>query len=269
MGDAGDDAGEARPPRLSVVPLGVGRGADAVFLGRCSTSLLVLADGQPLLLVDAGFGVVRAHQALAGDLACALYVSHNHSDHAAELPVIGAVMRQRGQRLPLLAERGVMARLREHRLHELRSTGEALDAFFHFQPLDEGDAHPLGQDFSLRPVRGAHGERSFGFVLSAGAAPCLAVSADSAFDEQVYTQLAAAPVVILDGRAQGTSEHAGFDEIAAWAASRDQRSVWITGYGEADTAPRGCALCRPGQAIAVPRPSPGVARSADPERRRR
>lgn len=237
---------------LSVLPLGVGRGADGVFHGHCSTSLLICRAGRPLLLVDAGFGVVRAHQRLAGDLACPLYISHNHSDHAAELPIIGPVMRRRGVRLSLLAERGVMDRLREHRLHELRSAGEPLEHFFDFHALDPLQPHTLAPEhITLRLVRGAHSERSFGFVLAVRGIPRLGVSADSGFDERVYQALAAAPTVVLDGREAGGAEHASFDEIEAWADSRPDVAVWVTGYGETGIAPHAFRLCRPGQALPV------------------
>lgn len=41
---------------------------------------------------------------------------------------------------------------------------------------------------------------------------------DSGYDAALYAALAAAPVVLLDGRARGTSEHAGFAQIAAAGA---------------------------------------------------
>jgi hypothetical protein len=38
---------------------------------------------------------------------------------------------------------------------------------------------------------------------------------DSGLCEPLLERLAAAPVVLVDARAEGTAEHAGFDEVAA------------------------------------------------------
>jgi hypothetical protein len=43
----------------------------------------------------------------------------------------------------------------------------------------------------------------------------MCVQADSGYDEGLYSQLAAAPLVLLDGRAKASSEHAGFDQLQA------------------------------------------------------
>ena len=60
----------------------------------------------------------------AGSVPDNIYISHNHTDHSAELPVLLAVERQKGRQLKLFAEAEVMVRLQEHRLHELVSTGK-------------------------------------------------------------------------------------------------------------------------------------------------
>lgn len=42
-----------------------------------------------------------------------------------------------------------------------------------------------------------------------------ALQADSGYDAALYTALSVAPVLLLDGRPKGTSEHAGFAQLAA------------------------------------------------------
>ncbi len=69
-----------------------------------------------------GFGAIKAALQACGKLPRHVYISHNHSDHSAELPVMLAVQQAAGQRMVVHAEAGVMQRLLEHRLHELRST---------------------------------------------------------------------------------------------------------------------------------------------------
>lgn len=43
----------------------------------------------------------------------------------------------------------------------------------------------------------------------------ICTQADSGYDEELYGQLAAAPLLLLDGRAVGSAEHAGFAELQA------------------------------------------------------
>jgi glyoxylase-like metal-dependent hydrolase (beta-lactamase superfamily II) len=66
---------------------------------------------------------VHAALQLAGSLPQHLWVSHNHSDHAGELPVVLAVEAAAGRRKTVLAEAAVLDTLLAHRLHELASTG--------------------------------------------------------------------------------------------------------------------------------------------------
>jgi hypothetical protein len=234
---------------LSIIPLGVGRGADGVFRDACSSSLLIMDDARPILLVDVGYGVVRRYSKISSEFTCPIYISHNHSDHTAELPIIGPVLRSRGIRLPLLAEAGVMERIRQHRLHELLATGIPLDDFFEFRPLEVGAVYQLTEDVGLEPIQGLHAERSFGFILCWRGAPILAASGDSGYSEDLYSKLSVADNLLLDGRESGNSEHAAFDRLDLWAAEHPGAKVWVTGYGETTYSPHHFSLCRPGEAI--------------------
>jgi hypothetical protein len=282
--DPSVDQGDAR---LEFVIAGCGAGATAVYAGASSSTFLLRArsggDGDdttstPLLIVDLGFGARRALAAHCdnGNLFPAhpahapyIFISHNHSDHAAELPVVAAVERARRQRpLIVYAEKGVAQTLKEHRLDELRSTGLELEE--HFVLLREltenrGRGHSLGLEVPLTTrrraswelgvslVRAAHSERCFGFVLMArlrnGAIlgggrlpgppwkPLLGWSADSAASADVYRSLARAPLVVLDARpGAGTPEHAGVEEVVRMAAEQGGplagvRRVVVYGYG--------------------------------------
>jgi hypothetical protein len=111
-------------PQLQLVVLGVGAGATHVYHGQCSSSFLLMAGDSPLLLIDSGYGAVHAaRRHTGGRLPTHVYISHNHSDHAGELPVLLAVQAAAGSRMTVLAERQVMQRLQQHRLAELQSTG--------------------------------------------------------------------------------------------------------------------------------------------------
>lgn len=109
---------------VDVVVCGVGAGATFVYDGEYSSTFVLRVNGQPLLLLDCGNGAVRSVMAHVGTLPDHVYVSHNHTDHAGDLPVLLAVEAQRGHRMTLLAENIVLNTLVTHRLHELQSTGE-------------------------------------------------------------------------------------------------------------------------------------------------
>ena len=117
--------------RVELLVLGTGAGATACYSGECSSSFVLVLDGHPVLLADVGFGVVQRCIAAVGRIPRSIYVSHNHSDHAGELPVLLAVeAAERHGPLHMYSEEGVMCTLREHRLHELKSTGEACNNIY-------------------------------------------------------------------------------------------------------------------------------------------
>ncbi len=134
---------------------------------------------------------------------------------AGELPVLLAVERQRGRRLRLLAETGVLQALEAHRLAELRSTGRPLADFAESQACDVGVVTDLGGGLALLPLRARHAERCCGALLYWRGAPVLGWSGDSGYDAALLLALAAAPTLLLDGRAQGGSEHSGFAQLQA------------------------------------------------------
>ncbi|WIA29380.1 hypothetical protein OEZ86_011884 [Tetradesmus obliquus] len=228
-------------PKLDIVCLGVGAGATAVYDldGGCSSSFLLRVDAVPVLLLDVGLGVVRAALSCAGSLPDHVYISHNHTDHAGELPVLLAVESQRGRRLSVLAEPSVLNTLRSHRLHELQSTGRQLHEFGCFTACAAGQLHELGGGLALLPLKSRHAERCFGLLLFWQGQPLLGWSADSGYDAALYTALSVAPVLLLDGRPKGTSEHAGFAQLAAAASSGlfGSSKVHVYGYGTAGDAP--------------------------------
>lgn len=104
-----------------------------------------------------------------------VYISHNHTDHAGELPVVAAVAHKQNTPKPtLLAHHDVLSVLLQHRLHELQSTGLPLDAFVTPHALCEGEAFALGvSGLSLQPVRSKHSERCFGLLLRWDGQPVL------------------------------------------------------------------------------------------------
>ena len=236
---------------LSILPLGTGRGADAVLQGTCSSSFVVVRSSKPVLLFDVGFGVMRSFSRFYRESLPAIYVSHNHSDHAAELPVLGALAAAKGRKLRLIAENDVLDTLKQHRLDELRSTGRPLSDYFDFEPVTEAKRHTVTSTLSIEPVRAHHSERAFGFLLYDGERPVLGVSSDSRADDDLYDKLAAAPTLLLDGREQGNAEHASLTDLEEWAARNLASRVYVTGYGETGYEASHFSLARIGELISL------------------
>ncbi|XP_066292396.1 uncharacterized protein [Branchiostoma lanceolatum] len=73
---------------LELLCLGTGDAATAAFEGNPSSSAMVMFNGSPVILINAGLGVLRSCQELAGQLPDLVFVSSRHSDHAAELSTL-------------------------------------------------------------------------------------------------------------------------------------------------------------------------------------
>lgn len=241
-----------------MVILGVGAGTTAVFDGEASSSFAITTsdDNRPMLLADLGLGVVRAYaQHLQTDLPPYIYISHNHTDHAGELPVAAAVARRGAMTPTLLAHEDVLHRLIQYRLHELVSTGLPVDAFVAPHALREGHAYTLpGTPLSLEPVLAQHSERCFGLLVRWNGQPVMGWTADSGYSSDLYRTLLdfGAPLLLLDARQEGNAEHASIADVEAFAADAAARGVRVvvTGYGTAAQRPWGmkhCVAAVPGQ----------------------
>ncbi|KAG2440982.1 hypothetical protein HXX76_003835 [Chlamydomonas incerta] len=233
-----------------------------------------------------GYGVTAACLQHVRRVPPCIYISHNHGDHAGELPLVlaveGTAAAAAGRPLPaLLAHPDVMAELVGYRLRELHSTGRPLESFASFHEVASGSATPLpacgsssstagGCGLTVRPFRARHSETCYGLVIYDGGQPVLGWTADSGYDEDLYMALAEAPLVLVDARAKGSAEHAGFADLARIASlpALQGRQLYVTGYGRQDEAPRpadgvpaGVRLARPGLRIAL-QPAAPVAGTA-------
>jgi hypothetical protein len=125
----------------------------------------------------------------------------------------------------------------------LLAAGLGLDHFAHFRPLLEGAVAAVAcTGLHIRCVRSQHSELCYGFLLyrsvrsqggagpGGGLVPLLGWSADSGCSAELYRQLAAAPVLLLDARRQPSHEHAGFEQLAG-ALAQQRRQGWLAEAG--------------------------------------
>lgn len=237
---------------LSLLCLGVGNGSSHAFKGEPSTSFALMRDDAPLLLVDAGGGVIGACLDHLGLLPHRIYITHNHADHAAELPILLANMQSWGRKAAVYGHSTVLEYLKIHRMHG--STGPyPVDEVADWIGADEKNHIDLGEGFSLQLHQGQHRYLCYGFVLIHEGRPILGYTGDSAYDEAHYSAVTAAPVAVVDGREIAGNEHAGFDDIESFAARVPDCSIYVVHYGQSDHqfSATNVQLLKPGMRISL------------------
>jgi ribonuclease BN (tRNA processing enzyme) len=235
--------------RPTLLPLGTGAGATTVIYGDPSSSFAILLGEECRLLVDLGYGVARQALHFLKALPTKVYISHNHSDHSGDLPVAALRSAMQGQPFTIWSAPEVERRLKEHRLHEFREAGASPEDIANWIATPENVETIIDEDFSLIPHRGQHSETCFGFVLRFRGEPILGYSADSGFYRELYGHLLEAPLLVLDGRAQGSPEHASFDELETFAQTIPDKKVFVVHYGRPDEAPTRLTPLRLGEPI--------------------
>lgn len=239
---------KSQQPTITLMPLGTGKGATAVYEGEPSSSFVIKVNSECRLWVDTGLGVSPHVIKACGSVPKNIFISHNHSDHAGELPVLLIVQQAFRQKLRVISGPEVNERLVSHRIAELYSTGLKADQLADWVVAPEGEKVKVDDDLSLVSYKGKHSEVSYGFVLFFRGSPVLAFTGDSGFDNSFYQKLAVAPTLVLDARKGATAEHAGFDEVHAFEKTTKSR-VFVGHYGKASEAPTQSAPLVPGKAM--------------------
>lgn len=234
--------------RIDLICLGTGKGDTAVYSGHPSTAYAILLDSFPVLLLDLGLGVTRSALHLChGVLPEVFYISHNHLDSCAELPIVVSVESAKaGKKLRVIAAPEVLRRLLNHRFAEYHDAmamrSKQLSDLAEFVECPEGEMTPLVGDFSLVAVPSQHSEKCYGCILFYKDRPILSYGADSGFDHTFYTKLlTSSPSVILDCRdGPGTYDHASYEEVHTFLRSMPptNATVYLSHYG-ADVAREG------------------------------
>jgi ribonuclease BN (tRNA processing enzyme) len=212
--------------------LGIGKGASYVTKGIPSTAFVISIDDSPYLWIDMGAGIVIASQYQFPDvLPHRIFISHNHSDHTGDLPVLVAMqISNRNKSLELLGSQDVLHLIKTHRLHELTPDPHVLDEAILWYPIENGLILPQISDLSLQLYKTKHSYLCYGFTLHLKEKAIFAYSADSPYDEVLYNELIQARIVVINGRQEANFDHAGFTELDIYAGKTPQCQFWIAHY---------------------------------------
>ncbi len=250
-----------RQSQYELICLGVGKGNTHVLHRQCSSSFAIRnnATGECVLLLDLGLGVMDSFQQHFPNQTSIqnVYISHNHSDHSGELPIFLAT--SFNQKTQFFCHPSVQQILFDHRVAELRSSSSfskyvKKEKWF---SCEEGKIVEVNEDFSIQVVKSQHSETCYGLLVYCRGKPCFSFTADSGFNEEYFSTLwNFAPVVLIDARAEGTYEHAGFDEVESFVLRQPEtKKVLVYHYGLPSEIPifpsSKLRAVAPGEAVAL------------------
>ncbi len=214
--------------QFSLQVLGVGAGASFVYEGLISSSFMLLHDGEPFCLVDLGLGVGREVVRHFGDFPETIVITHNHSDHAGELPVVLRVELAKGRKKRVVSHETVSERLQRYRIaehHQQMSPSELAD----WVSAQEGEQVPIGYGLRIQFFPGVHSEASYGFLITDEKGELrLGYTGDSRLDASLFSTLDQAKVFIMDARPKPNPWHAHFEEMMPWLHKPNR---YILGHG--------------------------------------
>ncbi|BCN93502.1 hypothetical protein THMIRHAM_12870 [Thiomicrorhabdus immobilis] len=202
--------------QFELVVLGTGGGASAIYDGLASSSFMLLHQGTPFCLVDLGLGVGRevvTQFPQFSQFPRNVIITHNHSDHSGDLPVVLRVEQARGNKMQVFAAKEVSRRLQTYRMaeHLQQLSVEELADWPEIEPFQSVE---LSHGLTIEFYPGFHSELSYGFVLrdQQGQAR-LGYTGDSCVDSGLYDFIQQAQVCIFDARLKPNTWHASFAEL--------------------------------------------------------
>lgn len=238
--------------QISLLVLGVAGGAGHIYDGSCSSSFLILKNNEPIVLVDLGLGVIRALKYYGYSLPDTAVITHNHTDHSGELPVVLRVEEAKGRLLNIVAAASVSERLQKHRMAEHTELYQPSDLANWISPESEVEI-PLLDDLAITFHPTQHSELCYGFVISRLSGikktPLIGYTGDSGCLPSLYKKISRCMVSVFDARLKGNKWHAAIEEVRPFLTEHS----YIIGHGiDAQSSPEYNRMMWPGQLIDIP-----------------
>lgn len=212
---------------IDLVCLGVGKGATYVTKGWPSTAFAILIEGEPKILIDAGAGIALSCQRHLGKIPGIIYITHNHMDHTGDLPILIGCTDARPGKPHILGHPEVLEIVRTHRLHDPATN---VNEQAEWIVPNKSGLIPVGWDLYIKPIKTKHTYTCYGFVLKLGKQDIWGYSADSPYDENLFTMITKPPIAVIDARDKATYDHSSFEEIEGFARKVPDCSIWLVHY---------------------------------------
>ncbi|MEA3404643.1 MAG: MBL fold metallo-hydrolase [Pseudomonadota bacterium] len=213
--------------QFELVVIGSGAGASYIYDGLTSSSFMLLCDDKPFCLIDLGLGVGRKVIESFQKFPKNIVITHNHSDHAGDLPVVLRVELAKGAKRQVFAAEPILERLQKNRLAEHLEQMDA-ESLANWVGLDDGKQADIGHSLTIEFYLGVHSELSFGFAICDHSGQMrLSYTGDSQFESNLYQILSKADVFIMDARPKANPWHANFSEVKDWL----NPNAYILGHG--------------------------------------
>jgi len=217
----------------SAVCLGIGNGSTHVLKGLPSSAFVILKNGNPYLLIDCGLGIVKSYADLFGleNFPNRIYISHNHTDHTGDLPVILALRLKDKKHTNIYGNKEVVQIIKNYRMHELLVNESTIDDFALWEEDAEG-VIKIDENVSLILFESQHSYICYGFSFYVNDNRLLSYTGDSGYNDNLYEQISGSPIIIADGRDKGSFEHASLEQIDEYASTNKNSTIYVVHYEE-------------------------------------
>lgn len=233
-------------PEYSLTFLGTGSGGN-LSVGAAAATLE--KNGQPLLLIDCGPGTLNAFAGHYQGLPDAVFITHAHMDHIADLEILTVRARLAGAApIPLFVPVGLITVLHQRLATYPGSMAEGDHDFWQsFQLRPVSDHFILGRDtFRLYPTRHHAPGSSFALHLPG----CFFYSGDTRpVPELIHHVCQASDVIFHDCGAEPNPSHTGLDDLAREYRDDIRQRLILYHYADETAARR---LSESGYRVATP-----------------
>lgn len=237
---------------FNLLPLGVGNGNDEQL--GCA-AMVVERDQQPLLLIDCGHGTLNRYRERYGQWPTAIYLTHCHLDHVADLEklVIAAALGHCPRPRIYLHASLIMRLLRifDNFPAQMAEGGMNFGEALQLVPVLEG-FWCSGVLFQVHEVRHHLRQFCFGLLLPGS----LFYTGDSRPIPELLAQVAGPPTLVVhDVSLVGNPSHSGAEELVNYPPElrKRLRVYHYASLQQADTLlALGLTPLRVGQALTLP-----------------